>query len=136
MMPKAPSREPFRVMIGGPQCSQLHSASVFNISADELRARCLRMPYARSAARARNLVGSRTIRVKAASRVIIVRTAATSTWEIGSGRFRLPQPGRHCSLREKFAEAAALDPDQDGGNPAIGEGAQAGPRRRAPGGRR
>jgi glutamate synthase domain-containing protein 2 len=33
MAPKTPSREPFRIMIGGPQCSQLYSASIFNISA-------------------------------------------------------------------------------------------------------
>jgi glutamate synthase domain-containing protein 2 len=33
MVPKAPVREPFRVMIGGPQCTQPYSASVFNISA-------------------------------------------------------------------------------------------------------
>ncbi|MCC7253938.1 FMN-binding glutamate synthase family protein [Hyphomicrobium sp.] len=33
MAPKAPVREPFRVTIGGPQCSAPYSASVFNISA-------------------------------------------------------------------------------------------------------
>ena len=31
--PRPPSREPFRVMIGGPDCAQPYSASVFNISA-------------------------------------------------------------------------------------------------------
>jgi glutamate synthase domain-containing protein 2 len=30
---KAPSREPFRVMVGGPDCRQPYAASVFNISA-------------------------------------------------------------------------------------------------------
>jgi glutamate synthase domain-containing protein 2 len=33
MAPKAPAGEPFRVAIGGPQCKQPYSASVFNISA-------------------------------------------------------------------------------------------------------
>jgi len=33
MQPKTPAAEPFRVMIGGPECSQPYSASVFNISA-------------------------------------------------------------------------------------------------------
>ena len=31
--PKPPSREPFRVTVGGPNCTQPYSASVFNISA-------------------------------------------------------------------------------------------------------
>lgn len=33
MSPKVPQSEPFRIVIGGPQCSQPYSASVFNISA-------------------------------------------------------------------------------------------------------
>jgi glutamate synthase domain-containing protein 2 len=33
MAPKVPSEEPFRVTIGGPDCTQPYSASVFNISA-------------------------------------------------------------------------------------------------------
>lgn len=33
MSPKAPTVEPFRILIGGPQCTQPYSASVFNISA-------------------------------------------------------------------------------------------------------
>lgn len=33
MAPKAPTREPFRVLIGGPDCSAPYAASVFNISA-------------------------------------------------------------------------------------------------------
>jgi glutamate synthase domain-containing protein 2 len=33
MAPKEPSRDPFRVLVGGPQCAQPYSASVFNISA-------------------------------------------------------------------------------------------------------
>jgi len=33
MAPRTPSREPFRVIIGGSQCSQPYSASIFNISA-------------------------------------------------------------------------------------------------------
>jgi glutamate synthase domain-containing protein 2 len=32
MAPKEPSRVPFRIMIGGPQCERPYSASVFNIS--------------------------------------------------------------------------------------------------------
>ncbi len=33
MSPKVPVSEPFRIVIGGPQCTQPYSASVFNISA-------------------------------------------------------------------------------------------------------
>ncbi len=33
MAPKEPARVPFRIMVGGPQCAQPYSASVFNISA-------------------------------------------------------------------------------------------------------
>ncbi|HYD15517.1 MAG TPA: FMN-binding glutamate synthase family protein [Hyphomicrobium sp.] len=33
MAPKEPSRVPFRILVGGPQCEQPYSASVFNISA-------------------------------------------------------------------------------------------------------
>jgi glutamate synthase domain-containing protein 2 len=33
MAPRASSQEPFRVLVGGPQCSQPYSASIFNISA-------------------------------------------------------------------------------------------------------
>jgi glutamate synthase domain-containing protein 2 len=33
LVPKPPATEPFRVLIGGPQCAQPYSASIFNISA-------------------------------------------------------------------------------------------------------
>src|SRR3974390_1951963 len=33
MAPKAPVKEPFRIVVGGPDCSKPYSASVFNISA-------------------------------------------------------------------------------------------------------
>jgi glutamate synthase domain-containing protein 2 len=33
MAPKAPAKEPFRIVVGGPDCSKPYSASVFNISA-------------------------------------------------------------------------------------------------------
>ena len=33
IVPRPPAQEPFRIPIGGPQCGQVYSASVFNISA-------------------------------------------------------------------------------------------------------
>ncbi len=102
--PKAPSKEPFRIVIGGPDCRQPYSASVFNISA---------MSYGSLSANA----------IRALNKGAAVGKFAHDTgegglspyhaehggdviWEIGSGYFGCRTPDGRLSP-EKFAQVAA-----------------------------
>src|SRR5271155_4301395 len=75
--PKPPITEPFRIVIGGPDCSKPYSASIFNISAMSFGA------LSPSAIRSLNIgpgrATSRTTPAKAATVPTTVKTAATSS---------------------------------------------------------
>ncbi len=102
----APSREPFRVDIGGPDCKQPYSASVFNISAMSFGA------LSANAIRALNLgakeggfahdtgEGGLSAHHRAHGGDLI--------WEIGSGYFGCRETDGSFSAA-RFAETAALD---------------------------
>ena len=104
--PKSPSKEPFRITIGGPDCTKPYSASVFNISA---------MSYGSLSANA----------IQALNRGAKIGGFAHDTgeggvspyhrefggdiiWEIGSGYFGCRNSDGTFS-DERFAEAAKLD---------------------------
>ncbi len=104
--PKAPNAEPFRIMVGGPDCRQPYSASVFNISA---------MSYGSLSANA----------IRALNRGAKIGGFAHDTgegsispyhrefggdiiWEIGSGYFGCRNPGGGFS-EKNFTETAKLD---------------------------
>ena len=104
--PKPPSKEPFRVIVGGPNCTQPYSASVFNISA---------MSYGSLSANA----------IRALNRGAKIGGFAHDTgeggvspyhrefggdiiWEIGSGYFGCRNSDGTFS-DERFAETAKLD---------------------------
>jgi len=103
--PKEPAREPFRITIGGPDCTQPYSASVFNISAMSFGA------LSASAIRALNRgaklgsfahdtgEGGLSPHHQAEGGDII--------WEIGSGYFGCRDDQGHFSA-ERFAKTAAL----------------------------
>src|SRR5271155_529423 len=75
--PKLPVAEPFRVVVGGPDCAKPYSASIFNISAMSFGA------LSPSAIRSLNIgpgrATSRTTPAKAATVPTTVKTAATSS---------------------------------------------------------
>ncbi len=104
--PKPPSKEPFRINVGGPDCARPYSASVFNISA---------MSYGSLSANA----------IRALNRGAKIGGFAHDTgegsispfhrefggdiiWEIGSGYFGCRNPDGTFSS-ERFAETAKLD---------------------------
>ena len=104
--PKPPSKEPFRINVGGPDCTKPYSASVFNISA---------MSYGSLSANA----------IRALNRGAKIGGFAHDTgegsispfhrefggdiiWEIGSGYFGCRNPDGTFSS-ERFAETAKLD---------------------------
>ena len=104
--PKPPSKEPFRITVGGPDCTKPYSASVFNISA---------MSYGSLSANA----------IQALNRGAKIGGFAHDTgeggvspyhrefggdiiWEIGSGYFGCRNSDGSFS-DERFAEAAKLD---------------------------
>ncbi len=101
-----PSREPFRVMVGGPECTHPYSASVFNISAMSFGA------LSANAIRALNLgaklggfahdtgEGGLSVHHQAHGGDLI--------WEIGSGYFGCREDDGSFSP-ERFAATAALD---------------------------
>ncbi len=102
--PKEPVREPFRIVIGGPQCTQPYSASVFNVSA---------MSYGSISA---NAIRSLNKGAKIGRFAHDTGEGGISPyhrehggdliWEIGSGYFGCRNKDGTFSL-DKFAEAAA-----------------------------
>jgi len=75
--PRPPVKEPFRVLVGGPDCAKPYSASVFNISAMSFGALSPNA-IARSIPARRKEI-SRTTPARAATVPIIAKTAATSS---------------------------------------------------------
>lgn len=73
MMPRPVAQEPFRVRIGGPDCTQPYSASVYNISAMSFGA--LSANAIRALNKARRQAALHTIPGKAASAAIIASSA-------------------------------------------------------------
>jgi glutamate synthase domain-containing protein 2 len=106
MAPKPASKEPFRVLVGGPDCKQPYSASVFNISAmsyGSLSANAIRAlnKGARIGGFAHDTgEGSISPYHREAGGDII--------WEIGSGYFGCRAANGKFSA-EKFAETSKLD---------------------------
>jgi hypothetical protein len=111
-MRPAPLSDPsaFRVMVGGPQCTQPYSASVFNISAmsfGSLSANAIRA--LNQGAKLGNFAhdtgeGS----ISAYHR----ENGGDLTWELGSGYFRLPhqrRPFRPATLCRAGAKPASAD---------------------------
>src|SRR4051794_19736680 len=104
MAPAAPVKEPFRITIGGPQCTRPYSASVFNISAMSFGA------LSANAIRALNggarLGGFAHDTGEGGYSPYHRQQGGDIIWEIGSGYFGCRNPDGTFSA-EKFAEAAA-----------------------------
>ena len=105
MAPKAPSREPFRILIGGPLCSQLYSASVLNISA--LSFGSLSANAIRSLNKGAELGGFAHDTGEGGVSRHHREHGGDLIWEIGSGYFGCRNSDGTFSP-EKFAETAAL----------------------------
>ena len=122
-------KEPFRITIGGPECTKPYSASVFNISA---------MSFGSLSANAIRALNSGAKNGGFAHDTgeggyspYHRENGGDIIWEIGSGYFGCRNPdGTFCA--EKFAEQRQQRPDQDGRAQAQ-PGRQARPRRRAAG---
>ena len=104
--PRPVADEPFRVTVGGPDCAQPYSMSVFNISAMSFGA--LSANAIRALNRARRSAASRTTPAKAASAPITARAAATSSGRSARAISAAASPTA-ASIAEKFAAAAAND---------------------------
>jgi glutamate synthase domain-containing protein 2 len=104
--PKAAATEPFRIVIGGPDCGRPYSASVFNISAMSFGA------LSANAVRALN-IGARKGNFahdtgEGGYSPYHRENGGDIIWEIGSGYFSCRNPdGTFCP--EKFAQAAGHD---------------------------
>jgi glutamate synthase domain-containing protein 2 len=97
----APARpEPFRITIGGPDCTKPYSASVFNISAMSFGA--LSANAIRALNAAPSSAASPTTPARAASAPITARMAATSSGR-SARAISAAATGRHASRPEKFA---------------------------------
>ena len=104
--PAPPAREPFRVMIGGPDCTQPYTASIYNISAMSFGA------LSANAIRALNkgaAMGGFAHDTGEGSLSSYHREhGGDIIWEIGSGYFGCRTPDGNFSP-ERFAETARLD---------------------------
>jgi glutamate synthase domain-containing protein 2 len=104
MSPTAPSKEPFRITIGGPDCSRPYSASVFNISAMSFGS------LSANAIRALNggarLGGFAHDTGEGGYSPYHREGGGDIVWEIGSGYFGCRNPDGTFSA-EKFAAAAS-----------------------------
>jgi glutamate synthase domain-containing protein 2 len=105
MAPKAPSRESFRIVIGGPQCSQLYSASVFNISAMSFGS--LSANAIRALNKGAELGGFAHDTGEGGVSRHHREHGGDLIWEIGSGYFGC-RNGDGTFSPEKFAETSAL----------------------------
>ncbi len=104
MTPRAPSREPFRVIIGGPQCAQPYSASIFNISAMSYGS--LSANAIRALNKGAKLGGFAHDTGEGSVSPYHKEFGGDLIWEIGSGYFGCRTPeGRFAP--ETFAEVAA-----------------------------
>ena len=105
MVPTSPAREPFRVVVGGPQCPKPYSASVFNISAMSFGALSAN---AISALNSGAKIGGFAHDTGEGGISVYHRQGGDVIWEIGSGYFGCRTPDGNFSA-ERFAENAALD---------------------------
>jgi glutamate synthase domain-containing protein 2 len=104
MAPKAPPSEPFRITIGGPDCSQPYSASVFNISAMSYGS--LSANAVRALNKGAKLGGFAHDTGEGGFSPYHRENGGDIIWEIGSGYFGC----RHADgtfAPERFAEVAA-----------------------------
>ena len=129
MAPQAAAKEPFRILIGGPDCAKPYSASIFNISAMSFGA------LVPNAIRALNIGAKKGNFAhdtgEGGFSPYHRENGGDIIWEIGSGYFGCRNDdGTFCA--EKFAANAKLRPGQDGRAQAQ-PGRQARPWRRAAG---
>lgn len=102
--PKPLAREPFRVLIGGPQCTQPYSASIFNISAMSYGS--LSANAIRSLNQGAKLGGFAHDTGEGSVSPYHKEFGGDLIWEIGSGYFGCRSKDGRFSA-EKFAEASA-----------------------------
>ena len=106
MVPKLPSTEPFRVTIGGPECRQPYSASIFNISAMSFGALSANAILALN--KGAKLGGFAHDTGEGGLSPYHRENGGDIIWEIGSGYFGCrDEQGRFSP--EAFAATAALD---------------------------
>ncbi|SKA09893.1 Glutamate synthase domain-containing protein 2 [Enhydrobacter aerosaccus] len=106
MAPKPMSKEPFRITVGGPECSKPYSASVFNISAMSFGA--LSANAIRALNEGARLGGFAHDTGEGGYSPYHRAGGGDIIWEIGSGYFGCRNPDGTFSA-EKFAEAATND---------------------------
>jgi glutamate synthase domain-containing protein 2 len=106
MMPRPVATEPFRVMIGGPDCSRPYDASVFNISAMSFGA--LGANAIRALNRGARAGGFAHDTGEGGYSAYHREHGGDIIWEIGSGYFGARNADGTFSP-ERFAESAALD---------------------------
>ncbi|MGE0022956.1 MAG: glutamate synthase-related protein, partial [Hyphomicrobium sp.] len=104
MAPKAPAAEPFRVTIGGAECSQPYSASVFNISAMSYGS--LSANAVRALNKGARMGGFAHDTGEGGVTPYHRQHGGDLIWEIGSGYFCCRDAGGAFS-GERFAEVAA-----------------------------
>ena len=106
MVPKPPSREAFRITVGGPNCTQPYSASVFNISAMSYGS--LSANAIRSLNRGAKIGGFAHDTGEGGVSPYHREFGGDIIWEIGSGYFGCRNPDGTFS-DERFAATAKLD---------------------------
>ncbi len=106
MQPKPPSKESFRIDIGGPDCTKPYSASVFNISAMSYGS--LSANAIRSLNRGAKIGGFAHDTGEGSISPYHKEAGGDIIWEIGSGYFGC-RDNRGGFSDKKFAETAALD---------------------------
>jgi glutamate synthase domain-containing protein 2 len=104
MTPRIPAREPFRIIIGGPQCAQPYSASIFNISAMSYGS--LSANAIRSLNKGAKLGGFAHDTGEGSVSPYHKEFGGDLIWEIGSGYFGCRTPDGRFSP-ERFALVAA-----------------------------
>ncbi|MEQ1524738.1 MAG: FMN-binding glutamate synthase family protein, partial [Aestuariivirga sp.] len=104
--PKPPSREPFRIIVGGPNCTKPYSASVFNISAMSYGS--LSANAIRSLNRGAKIGGFAHDTGEGGVSPYHREFGGDIIWEIGSGYFGCRNSDGTFS-DERFAETAKLD---------------------------
>jgi glutamate synthase domain-containing protein 2 len=91
--PRLPVKEPFRLLIGGPDCAKPYSASVFNISAMSFGALSANAVRALNSGAKKGNFAHDTGEGGYSS--YHRENGGDIIWEIGSGYFSCPQCGRH-----------------------------------------
>jgi glutamate synthase domain-containing protein 2 len=104
--PKPPTKEPFRITVGGPNCTQPYSASVFNISAMSYGS--LSANAIRSLNRGAKIGGFAHDTGEGGVSPYHREFGGDIIWEIGSGYFGCRNPDGTFS-DERFAETTKLD---------------------------